>query len=493
MIAKVRTAINNEYRRLSRLALVGILLLLLLQIVGSYLLYVLLWQHTLIDWIREVFIATVFLLIVGAAALYSLYASRIRLIQKANSAIADELFVMQSTIERFEALQVMASTLSATLSFERVVDQAVNVCGLALEDLGVARQSLIGAVFLFNGDNLVPLQITPVDQGKMLAGNEGVVGEALRQGEPAITDNPYRDPELQQFETFNECMTAVCVPLRAGYQLFGAMVLGIDKAIRFEEKHFHLFSAVADQTVIALQNAQLYQRLEEEKQRLIEADMKARRELARDLHDGPVQKIATIAMRLNVLKPMAVKKPEKLPGELQKLEGIANNASQELRHMLFTLRPLLLDSKGLGPAIESMLGQINERDDVETRLVGGEHGQVLNRQSQAVIFAIIEEALSNARKHAQASDIEVRLWQESDLFIASVADDGVGFDLQDIQQDYDSRGSLGMLNMQERAERIDGSLRIDSTPGSGTTITLIVPLAKNGSSETLEPEAVYPQ
>ena len=185
MIAKVRTAINNEYRRLSRLALVGILLLLLLQIVGSYLLYVLLWQHTLIDWIREVFIATVFLLIVGAAALYSLYASRIRLIQKANSAIADELFVMQSTIERFEALQVMASTLSATLSFERVVDQAVNVCGLALEDLGVARQSLIGAVFLFNGDNLVPLQITPVDQGKMLAGNEGVVGEALRQQERA--------------------------------------------------------------------------------------------------------------------------------------------------------------------------------------------------------------------------------------------------------------------------------------------------------------------
>ena len=493
MITKVKMAINKEYRRLSRLALASILLLLFLQIGGSYFLYVTLWQHTLIDWVREVFIATVVLLIVGVAALYSLYASRIRLFRETDSAIADELFVMRATIERFEALQMMASTLSATLSFEQVVEQAVHVCGLALEDLGVPRQSLIGAVFLFDGNNLVPLQIAAADQGKMLAGIEGVVGEALREGEPTITDNPYQDPELQQFETFTDCMTAVCVPLRAGYQLFGAMVLGIDKAIRFEEKHFHLFSAVADQTVIALQNAQLYQRLEEEKRRLIEADMKARRELARDLHDGPVQKTAAIAMHLNVLKSMAINHPEKLPEELEKLEALAKNASQELRHMLFTLRPLLLDSKGLGPAIESMLVQISERNGIDTRLVGGEYGQALNRQTQDVIFAIVEEALSNARKHAQARDIEVRLWQEGDLFIARVADDGVGFDLHDIQQDYGSRGSLGMLNMQERAERIDGSLQIDTAPGTGTIITLVVPLAKNGVSETLEQEAIHPQ
>ena len=131
MITKVKMAINKEYRRLSRLALASILLLLFLQIGGSYFLYVTLWQHTLIDWVREVFIATVVLLIVGVAALYSLYASRIRLFRETDSAIADELFVMRATIERFEALQMMASTLSATLSFEQVVEQAVHVCGLA--------------------------------------------------------------------------------------------------------------------------------------------------------------------------------------------------------------------------------------------------------------------------------------------------------------------------------------------------------------------------
>lgn len=72
------------------------------------------------------------------------------------------------------------------------------------------------------------------------------------------------------------------------------------------------------------------------------------------------------------------------------------------------------------------------------------------------------------------------MWQENDLFIARIADDGIGFNLLDIQLDYDMRGSLGLINMQERTERIDGSLRIDSTPGIGTTITLILPLIKNG-------------
>jgi signal transduction histidine kinase len=483
MIRKVQAAINMEFSKLGRLAMFILLVLLVGQVIGSYLLFVKLWGHSTTFWVREVFLATILILIIGAIALYLLYRTRTRLLSRVNYIINDEIYELQATIERYEALQVMASTLSATLSFERVVEQAVQVCSLALEDLDVSRQSLLGVVFLFDGFDLVPLQITNEDEGKNLAGNEGVVGEALRQGEPAVTDNPHQDPELKHFKTFSESLTVVCVPLRAGYQLFGAMVLGIDKAIRFEENHFDLFSAVADQTVIALQNAQLYQRLEEEKQRLIEADMKARREFARELHDGPVQKVSVIAMHLNLLKPMAINKPEKLPQELGKLETSAKKAAEELRQMLFTLRPLLLESKGLEPAIESLLSQINERDDISTRLIGVGVGEVLTGQTQEVVFTIIEEALSNARKHAQPDNIEVRLWQENDLFIARVADDGAGFDLFAVQQDYESRGSLGLLNMQERAELIDGSLRIDSAPGTGTSITLVVPLLKNGVSK----------
>ncbi|MCA9921986.1 MAG: hypothetical protein KC421_06435, partial [Anaerolineales bacterium] len=89
------------------------------------------------------------------------------------------------------------------------------------------------------------------------------------------------------------------------------------------------------------------------------------------------------------------------------------------------------------------------------------------------------------RKYSKAKLIQVRFWQEDDLFVAMVKDDGVGFDTQDVNQDYSSRGSLGMVNMRERAERIDGSLRLESTPGKGTQVTLIVPLDKHGSQVRL--------
>ncbi len=158
--------------------------------------------------------------------------------------------------------------------------------------------------------------------------------------------------------------------------------------------------------------------------------------------------------------------------------------------MLFTLRPLLLETKGLGPAIEAMMNHIGDSDGIEMRLEGADNGDVLNKTAQSVVFSIIEEALSNARKHADADVIEVRLGQEDDLFVARVSDDGAGFDTENMAIDYDSSGSLGMVNMRERAERIEGSLRLESTPGTGTTVTLVVPLtgqlrqAEDGSEET---------
>ena len=480
MNGNVTQIINREFRRLNRLTLILILVLLLLQSVGSFILFTVFWEHEPIAWLREVFVSTAVLLVAGAFALFALQRTRRKVVQSASLTMVRVLRELDTANSRAESLQSMASTLSATLSFERVVEQAMGVCSLALEDMGVPRESLVGAVFVFDGTALVPLarrRFLSADEGKVLPGESGVVGEALRESEPAVTDDPTKDPELGEFTTFADCLTVVCVPLRAGFQLFGVMVLGTDTAVRFEADHFELFSAVADQTVIALQNAELYQRLEAEKQRLIAADEEARHKLARDLHDGPTQKIASIAMRLSVLKQMAVDEPERLPAELEKLQSVAMQTSKDIRGMLFTLRPLIIESKGLGPAIATVLNDLGDSGDVQTLLTGSDCGECLNERVQGVVFAVVEEALSNARKHAQAAHVEVHLTQEDDLFVVRVTDDGTGFDPQRVTADYGERGSLGMVNMRERAERIDASLSVDSTPGSGTTVTLKVPLA----------------
>ncbi|UCC51803.1 MAG: GAF domain-containing sensor histidine kinase [Anaerolineaceae bacterium] len=486
MIEKVVSTVSKEFSRLNRLTLAFLLFLLILQVVVSFFLHMNSGTHTTSEWLREILLASVILLAVGAIALYMLYRTRIRIMNAIVQAVGRELHVLQGAYDRAQSLQAMASTLSATLSFERVVEQALDVCSLALKDMGVPRESLVGAVFLYDGAMLVPLarrRFLGSDEDKALAGKSGAVGEALRQAEPAVTDNPAEDPELGDFTTFANSLTVVCVPLRAGYQLFGVMVLGINAAVRFDDNHFELFSAVADHAVIALQNAQLYQGLEAEKQRLIDADEEARRKLARDLHDGPTQNIAVMAMRLNFLRSIATKDPQKTAVELEKVEELAKRTSREIRSMLFTLRPLLLETKGLGPAIETMMHHISESDSIEMRLIGGDKGAILNKTTQGVVFSIIEEALSNARKHAEADVVEVHLWQEEDLFVARISDDGIGFDPQAVRQDYESRGSLGMVNMEERANRIDGSLRVESTPESGTTVTLVVPLATQGHQE----------
>ena len=190
-------------------------------------------------------------------------------------------------------------------------------------------------------------------------------------------------------------------------------------------------------------------------------------------------------MRVNFIRSLLTRDTEQALAELEKVEELAKQTSREIRGMLFTLRPLVLETQGLGPAIETVIGRLRESDGMNIKLTGGENGQLLNEQAQSVVFAIVEEALGNARKYARATEIDVRLWQEENLFVAQVQDNGVGFDLEDVNRDYSSRGSLGMINMRERAERIDGNCRVESIPGRGTTITIVVPLEKQGRGGAL--------
>ncbi len=476
--------IHTRLTHASRTVGLTLVALVILEVALFVLLFSILGGQSLEAWLPELVLTVLFTLLLGTTALYASYNARHNVQQDVTETVGKELREFQSASNRAESLQRMASTLSATLSFERVVEQSLDVCSLALDDMGIPRQSLVGAVFLYDEGVLRPIarrRLPEEDNQQVIMGKEGVVGAALRRAEAVVTNNPPDDAELKVYEAFRQCLTAVCVPLRAGFQIFGAMVIGTDTAVQFDASHIDLFNAVGDQAVIALQNAQLYQRLEAEKQRLIEADEEARKELARDLHDGPTQTIAAIAMRMGFARTLIDQDPARAKEELLKVEALAKRTSAEVRGMLFTLRPLVLETQGLGAAIDALLRRYSEADGIEMGLIGGEAGNLLSKQAQTVVFTIIEEALNNARKYARATSIEVRMWSVDNLFVASVQDDGVGFELYNIERDYSTRGSLGLVNMRERADRIDGSLRVESAPDAGTTVTLVVPLDKHGA------------
>jgi len=391
-----------------------------------------------------------------------------------------ELRRLRTRREQARAIFEMASTLSATLSYERILDAVLDVGAMGLREFGSVAQRLVSMILLFTKDGLVvsaSRRLTSRDEAARLTGTRGVIAQALQTAESQTCDDPKSDPELATFVAMHRCVTAVVVPLRAGFESYGVAVFGSPEPNVFTPDHLELLAAVASQAIIALQNAQLYQRLQEEKNRIVDIEEDARKKLARDLHDGPTQSVAAIAMRLNFTRTLLKRNPGRVDDELEKIEELARKTTKEIRHMLFTLRPLVLETQGLAPALEQYVQKLRESDDsIEVILEAVRLTDRVSKDVQGVIFYLIEEAVNNARKHAQARHIWVRLHENAKELLAEVRDDGVGFEVQAVQASYDKRGSLGMINMNERAQLVNGTLAVASAPGQGTRVTLTMPL-----------------
>lgn len=433
------------------------------------------------EWLLGAVVSTGLIFFFGIILLTAISSRGSRLRKLTDKAIEDEVGALRASTKRAESLQDMAATMRSTLNLQKVVAASLDVCAAALEEMGIPETSMVTGVFLYDDDEaLSPVAERRLGNGDGIYGQEGAVAEALKYGEPVTIQDPSKDPELYEYPGIRKCKTAVIIPLRVAFQIYGFMLIATEVRVDFDKEQLETFTSVGDQAVIALRNAQLYENLEQEKQRLLQAETEARNQLARDLHDGPTQSVAAIAMRINFVRTLLKNDLDEAMSELEKVEDLAKATGHEIRGMLFTLRPLVLETQGLGAAIETVMERIRESDGIDMRMAGSEYGELLNPRAQGVIFYMVEEALGNAKKHSRASIVEVRFWQEGNLFVARIQDNGVGFDVDEVMDDYSSRGSLGMINLQERAESIDGSTKVESQSGKGTSITIIVPLDKQG-------------
>ncbi len=395
--------------------------------------------------------------------------------------------------KRTRAISDLTYAMSATLNYKKVLDAMLEAGRLGLRMPEREQSRLFAGIFLFHVDDnklhvVSSRRFTRGDDLRVISGTEGIVGQALKEAMPVFGSDAVSDPELQYFIAFQGCKSLLCIPLRAGFDNFGVLLYGSDTANAFTEEHSELLTALGVQATLALQNAVLYHSLIEEKERIIDVDEEARKKLARDLHDGPTQSVAAIAMRMSYIRKLYKKSPEQVPEEIKKVEDLARRTTSEIRHMLFTLRPLVLETQGLSSALNQLATKTYElhRQAVAVRV---EHmvEEQLDFQQQGVIFDIVEEAVNNARKHAKAKLISITVMRQGEMAIIQIADNGVGFDVAMVSENYESRSSLGMVNMRERAELLDGTLSIDSVKDQGTCVTLILPLksaeiAANGVS-----------
>jgi signal transduction histidine kinase len=381
--------------------------------------------------------------------------------------------------------------MTATLNYQRVLDIALDMSMQALSGSSSAIDQLVCAVLLFaERESKEPVlyvraarRFMRSDMSGTFPGHEGLLREALDEGAALLTHGISQDPELGRIIALQKCNVSYCIPLRTGLNVYGVILYAHPEPNFFTIANRDVLDIIGNQAMIALQNARLYQDLEQEKERMTEIQEEARKKLARDLHDGPTQSIAAIAMRVNFARRLMERDQNAASDELQKIEDLARRTTKEIRHMLFTLRPLVLESQGLTAAFESMADKMRETYDQNVQVsVDPDLLPELEMGKQGVIFYIAEEAVTNARKHAMADHIWIRLKRiQEDLAMLEIEDDGEGYDVEAVDASYEHRGSLGMVNMRERSELLSGILKIESTKGQGTLIRVLIPLTEEAS------------
>ena len=211
---------------------------------------------------------------------------------------------------------------------------------------------------------------------------------------------------------------------------------------------------------------------------LVEISWKSRKKLARELHDGPVQAVAALAMRASIIRRLVERPSESLDAELDNIEELARRTTREMRYLLFRMYPVVLESQNLEVALKDLVDKIQETFSQRVWLsldldVINELGEAL----QALIFDISVEAINNARKHAQPANIWVRLNRGSDdTVLVEIEDDGLGFDVSKVNERYPNREKLGLSIVRAWVELFQGDLDIVSSPGKGTMIQARIPL-----------------
>ena len=225
--------------------------------------------------------------------------------------------------------------------------------------------------------------------------------------------------------------------------------------------------------------------------RLVAAQEEERRNIARELHDEVGQVLTAIKVDLQ----MAQRSLEASGHDTQvlhDLQDMTDGALGTVRDLSHLLRPTMLDDLGLGAAIDWQLRSLARRHQVTVDLVQEGMTERLDSDTEVAAFRIVQEALTNVARHANATRCTVRLSHVRDRLIVSVADDGCGFDLEAVERRGERRG-LGLIGLRERVAEREGTLSIESAPGQGTRVVVELPVrsvAAPGELEELETQAL---
>ncbi|MFQ5857977.1 MAG: GAF domain-containing protein, partial [Anaerolineae bacterium] len=388
-----------------------------------------------------------------------------------------------------ETLQKIARILTVTLDLEDALDRIL----VELKKV-IAYDS--AAVLLVRYDRLEVVasqHVADVDPDMRVALpiDDPFFQQVSQSEQPLVLKDAQADPRFTAAGQTGYVRGWVCAPLVVKDSVIGCLTVDSRQVGAYNDTDGQTIATFARQAAIAIENARLWDELRRKEEmrgwlieKIISAQEDERRRVSRELHDDTGQSLTSLAMLLRVLEEQARGLP--IESQITDVRDLASTIRDGVHRLAQALRPSTLDQMGLIAAIREHLRQLQQQFELDVSFTiegfdqdGLDCGSRLPPQVEITLYRIVQEALNNVIKHANADQVAVSLSNQGDRVVATVSDNGRGFDADAVLRSKEVR-SLGLLGMRERTMLIDGKLIIDSAPGQGTTIRVEAPLVTIG-------------
>lgn len=364
--------------------------------------------------------------------------------------------------EQFRVIGEVGRSITSILTVDELLGEMVRLIKEAFN----YHQVIIG---LIEGDEVVakagagPLS-NAFQSLRLKVGQEGIGGWVAQYGEPLLVPDVSQEPQYYSLGEVDKTRSALAVPLKTKEAVVGVLNVHSDHLNAFDESDLAVLQSLAHQAAIAIENARLY----EQARQL--AVVEERNRLARELHDSATQSLYGVTMFAEAAaRLLRTGETERAAEHLREVRETAQEALQEMRLLIFELRPPILEKEGLVAALQTRLETVEGRSGLRIEFNADGVGD-LPVEIEEGLYRIAQEALNNALKHARAHTVSINLCQDQQSVILEIADDGVGFD----PIATPGKGGLGLGGMKERALLLGGRLTVSSKPGEGTTVRVEV-------------------
>jgi len=337
-------------------------------------------------------------------------------------------------------------------------------------------------------------------EGVRLRLGEGIIGRVAQSGKAILLEDISTDPRVAYPTLVNtEGLKAfIAIPLRTKDNILGVINVASRETRRFTTNDTYLLHSIGDQLGVAIEQARLYERLRKARERLrrlarqnLVAEEEERRRIARELHDETSQTLSGLALQLQALvdiAEMSGNQDAEFIAGLKKVQSLTVQVHREVSRLIADLRPALLDTLGLVPAVrqhaEARFYSLGIDVSVETKGTD----RRLPPDVEVALFRVIQGSIGNIIQHSKAKNAVIVFEYQDDELLLRVSDDGMGFDISKITDVEESGRGRGLFSMRERVGFLGGISGVESQIGQGTTVWAKVPIrwrdesAKNKST-----------